>query len=49
MPKTNKERQEALRQRRVKLNLKRREYWLNDSERVKMDACLIKLRSSNGR
>ena len=37
MPQSNKEKQQALRKRRAKLGLKRKEYWLTDAEKVKVD------------
>ena len=41
---TNKEKQEALRKRRVKLGLKRRELCLTDGEKLKVDAYLKRIR-----
>jgi hypothetical protein len=41
---TNKEKQAALRKRRTKLGLKRYEFWLTDSEELKIDVYLKRIR-----
>ncbi len=41
---TNKEKQTALRKRRAKIGLKRREFYLTDSEKLKVDAYLKRIR-----
>jgi len=41
---TNKEKQAALRERRAKLGLKRREFYLSDGEKLKVDAYLKRIR-----
>ena len=46
MPLTNKQRQEALRCRRAKLGQKRREFYLNDSEKVKVDGFIRAMRKA---
>jgi len=46
MPKSNKQRQEALRQRRAKLGQKRSEFYLNDSEKVKVDTFIRAMRKA---
>jgi len=46
MPKSNKERQAALRERRAALGQKRREFFLTDSEKAKVDELLRKLRKA---
>ena len=46
MPKSNKERQAALRSRRAALGQKRREFFLTDAEKVKVDELLRKLRKA---
>lgn len=44
MAKTNKERQEALRKRRAENGLKRREFFLTETEKLKVDKYLKLLR-----
>ena len=44
MPLTNKEKQAALRKRRAKLGLKRCEFSLTESEKLKVDALLKRIR-----
>jgi hypothetical protein len=44
MPKSNKERQAALRKRRAVLGQKRREFFLTDGEKERFDELLRKLR-----
>lgn len=41
---TNKEKQAALRKRRAKLGLKRREFYLTENEKLKFDAYLKRIR-----
>jgi len=41
---TNKQKQEALRKRRAELGQKRREYYLTDAEKVKVDAYIKRMR-----
>ena len=43
---SNKERQAALRKRRATLGQKRREFFLTDAEKVKVDELLVKLRKA---
>ncbi|GEM_PF-3159120 len=43
---TNKQRQEALRKRRAGLGQKRREFYLNDEEKLKVDEYIRKLRKA---
>jgi len=44
MPLTNAQKQGALRERRAGLGLKRREFYLTDSEKLKVDAYLKRIR-----
>jgi len=44
MPKSSQERQEALRKRRADLGLKRREFYLSDAEKLKVDKYIKRLR-----
>jgi len=44
VPLTSQEKQAALRSRRTKLGLKRREFYLTDSEKLKVDAYLKRIR-----
>jgi len=46
MPKSNKERQAALRKRRAALGQNRHEFFLTDAEKVKVDELLRKLRKA---
>jgi len=41
---TNKQKQEALRKRRADVGQKRREYYLTDAEKVKVDAYIKRMR-----
>ena len=45
MPQTNKEKKALLNSRRAKLGLKRKEFWLTDSEHSQMKDHLARLRS----
>ena len=47
MAKTSKERQEALRKRRAELGQKRREFFLTDAEKLKVDKYIERIRKGN--
>ena len=47
MPLTNKQKQQALRDRRAAAGIYQRIYWLNDKEKVAMDKKLKQLRKGN--